>query len=135
MCASESFSYMSRWVPAPERRPPPRPTTSPEAEIYRRLAPVRDVDRKARFVTALAVANERELLFETETHVEGRIAPEPAGVHGFGYDPIFFYAPLGKTTAELTDPEKAVISHRARAFRNLKQALRDGLLLGLPEHA
>ena len=37
MCASESFSYMSRWVPAPERRPPPRPTTSPEAEIYRRL--------------------------------------------------------------------------------------------------
>ena len=105
------------------------------AEIYRRLAPVRDVDRKARFVTALAVANERELLFETETHVEGRIAPEPAGVHGFGYDPIFFYAPLGKTTAELTDPQKAVISHRARAFRNLKQALRDGLLLGLREHA
>jgi len=37
VCASESFSYMSRWVPAPERRPPPRPTTSPEAEIYRRL--------------------------------------------------------------------------------------------------
>jgi hypothetical protein len=37
VCASESFSYMSRWVPAPERRPSPRPTTSPEAEIYRRL--------------------------------------------------------------------------------------------------
>ena len=37
VCASESFSYMSRWVPAPERRPAPRPTTSPEAEIYRRL--------------------------------------------------------------------------------------------------
>jgi hypothetical protein len=37
VCASESFSYMSRWVPAPERRPSPRPSTSPEAEIYRRL--------------------------------------------------------------------------------------------------
>ena len=37
VCASESFSYMSRWVPAPERRPSPRATTSPEAEIYRRL--------------------------------------------------------------------------------------------------
>lgn len=37
VCASETFSYMSRWVPEPERRAAPRPTTSPEAEIYRRL--------------------------------------------------------------------------------------------------
>ncbi len=94
------------------------------AEIYRRLAPTRPADRKARFVTALAMARGRELLFETETRVEGRIAPAPAGVHGFGYDPIFYYAPLGKTTAELTDQEKAAISHRARAFRDLKHELR-----------
>jgi XTP/dITP diphosphohydrolase len=108
-----------------------RPDTSyPErfAEIYRRLAPTRQADRQARFVTALAMAKGRELLFETETAVEGRIAPAPAGIHGFGYDPIFFYAPLGKTTAELTDQEKAVISHRARAFRNLR------LFLTLTQH-
>jgi XTP/dITP diphosphohydrolase len=93
------------------------------AEIYRRLASTRAIDRKARFVTALAMARGRELLFETETTVEGSIAPAPAGQHGFGYDPIFFYAPLGKTTGELTDLEKSAISHRARAFRNLKQKL------------
>jgi XTP/dITP diphosphohydrolase len=100
--------------------------TYPErfAEIYRRLAPFREADRKARFVTALAMARGRELLFETETAVEGSIASAPAGIHGFGYDPIFFYSPLGKTTAELTDQEKSAISHRARAFRDLKQELK-----------
>ncbi|MGH9384582.1 MAG: RdgB/HAM1 family non-canonical purine NTP pyrophosphatase [Vicinamibacterales bacterium] len=99
--------------------------TYPErfAEIYRRLGVAHDSDWRARFVTALAMAKGRELLFETETTVEGCIAAAPAGVHGFGYDPIFDYAPLGKTTAELTDVEKSAISHRARAFRNLKRGL------------
>jgi hypothetical protein len=37
MCASHAFAYLSRWVPAPERRMRPRPTTSPDAEVYRHL--------------------------------------------------------------------------------------------------
>ena len=37
VCASETFTFLTRWVPAPERRKRPRPTTSPEAEIYRQL--------------------------------------------------------------------------------------------------
>ena len=36
-CGSESFAYLSRWVPAPERRAATRPATSPEAEVYREL--------------------------------------------------------------------------------------------------
>ena len=36
-CASNAFTYMTRWVPPPDRRARPRPTTSPEAEIYRGL--------------------------------------------------------------------------------------------------
>jgi hypothetical protein len=36
-CASEAFAYLTRWVPAPERRMRARPTTSPEAEVYREL--------------------------------------------------------------------------------------------------
>ena len=36
-CASETFTYITRWIPAPERRQLPRPTTSKEAEIYRDL--------------------------------------------------------------------------------------------------
>ncbi len=86
------------------------------AEIFRRL---QGQPRGARFVTALAVARGSELLFETEASVEGQIAPAPAGDHGFGYDPIFFYPPRGCTTAQLPDADKASISHRARAFRDL----------------
>lgn len=90
------------------------------AEIYRRLA---GRPSPARFVTALAVAKGREILFETETAIEGRVAGAPRGEHGFGYDPIFYYPPLNKTTAELTLPEKAAVSHRARAFRDLRRFL------------
>ena len=38
VCASEAFAYLSRWVPTPERRMRPRPTTSPEAETFKALA-------------------------------------------------------------------------------------------------
>ena len=91
------------------------------AEIFRRLGAQ---PREARFVTALAVARGAELLFETETTVEGRIADRPRGDHGFGYDPIFLYPPLGCTTAQLPDDQKALVSHRARAFRDLHGWLR-----------
>jgi XTP/dITP diphosphohydrolase len=87
-------------------------------EIFRRIA---GKPRSARFVTALALAHGSTILFETETTVEGEIAFAPSGAHGFGYDPIFRYPPSGKTTAELPDSDKAIISHRARAFRDLRR--------------
>jgi XTP/dITP diphosphohydrolase len=90
------------------------------AEIFRRLE---GQPRSARFVTALVVARANEILFETETAVEGEIATAPAGEHGFGYDPIFWYPPFGCTTAQLSDTEKAAISHRARSFRDLRRWL------------
>jgi XTP/dITP diphosphohydrolase len=90
-------------------------------EILRRID---GRDRTARFVTALVLAKGSRILFETETTIEGEIARAPSGAHGFGYDPIFWYPPFGKTTAELPDPEKAVVSHRARAFRDLRRFLK-----------
>ena len=90
-------------------------------EIFRRL---RSKPRDARFVTALSVACGSEILFETETAIDGVIAEKPIGDHGFGYDPIFFYPPLGCTTAQLIDADKAKVSHRARAFRDLHAWLR-----------
>jgi XTP/dITP diphosphohydrolase len=89
-------------------------------EIFRRID---GRDRAARFVTALAVARGNEILFETETTIEGEIARQAAGTHGFGYDPIFRYPPFQRTTAELPDNVKAAISHRARAFRDLRRHL------------
>ena len=47
------------------------------------------------------------------------ILDEPRGTGGFGYDPYFFYAPLGKTFAELDPIEKYGVSHRGKAFRQL----------------
>ena len=89
-------------------------------EIFRRVA---GHDRTARFVTALAVARHGTIVFETETSIEGEIAPGAAGTHGFGYDPIFWYPPFQQTTAQLPEPIKAIVSHRARAFRNLRRRL------------
>jgi len=76
-------------------------------------------DSPARFVCALALARDGEVLFETRGVVEGRIAPEPKGSGGFGYDPIFFYPPLGCTLAEAGHLKPAV-SHRGEAFRKLR---------------
>jgi XTP/dITP diphosphohydrolase len=89
-------------------------------ELFRRLG---SKPRDARFVTALAVARGPEILYETETSIDGLIARTAIGDHGFGYDPIFFYPPLGCTTAQLIDADKAMVSHRARAFRDLRRWL------------
>jgi XTP/dITP diphosphohydrolase len=72
----------------------------------------------ARFVCAVALAQGARVLFETRGTVEGHIAPEPKGSGGFGYDPIFFYPPFGRTLAEAGD-RKAAVSHRGAAFRAL----------------
>jgi inosine/xanthosine triphosphate pyrophosphatase family protein len=62
----------------------------------------------------------------------GSIVTEPRGQGGFGYDPVFFYQPLGRTFAELTAAEKAEVSHRGRAFRKLATWLRASGALDTP---
>jgi XTP/dITP diphosphohydrolase len=94
--------------------------TYPErfVEIARRLSQRPEAPRSARFVCAVAaVDREGRLRFATRGVVEGRIAEAPAGARGFGYDPIFFYPPYGRTLAEVTDDEKRAIAHRGHAFR------------------
>src|SRR5439155_16140649 len=82
----------------------------------------------ARFVCALAIATPDRVLFEARGTVEGRIAQEPKGASGFGYDPIFFYPPYGRTLAEVTVEEKAEVSHRGKAFRALRGYLEREML-------
>jgi XTP/dITP diphosphohydrolase len=76
----------------------------------------------ARFVCALALVRGDRVLLEATGTVEGRISPEPKGDGGFGYDPIFFYPPFGVTLAEAGD-RKAAVSHRGKAFRELRAFL------------
>jgi XTP/dITP diphosphohydrolase len=78
----------------------------------------------ARFVCRVALAEGGRILFESEGTVDGELAPEPRGTNGFGYDPIFFYPPFGRSLAELTQAEKEAVSHRGKAFRKLKEFLK-----------
>ncbi len=91
--------------------------------LYSRLRARQSTESPARFVCALAVAHERHVLFEARGVIEGRIAESPRGNAGFGYDPIFFYPPFGRTLAELTEDQKARVSHRGHAFRQLRAFL------------
>jgi XTP/dITP diphosphohydrolase len=78
----------------------------------------------ARFVCRVALATPDTVIFESEGVVEGRIADEPRGTNGFGYDPIFFYPPFGCTLAEIDLERKATVSHRGLAFTALREYLR-----------
>ena len=75
----------------------------------------------ARFVCRVALADQQRIVFECEGVIEGRIADEPRGSQGFGYDPIFFYPPFGQTLGELDADLKATVSHRGKAFRQLRE--------------
>jgi XTP/dITP diphosphohydrolase len=92
------------------------------ALIYEALAGVGHANSAARFVCALALADNNEILFEARGKIDGRIAPAPAGDGGFGYDPIFFYPPFGCTLAEAPD-RKMTVSHRTKAFEQLRHYL------------
>lgn len=89
------------------------------AEIYRRLAERPAPPRTARFVCALAVVRDGRVVYETTGVVDGEIAAEPRGEAGFGYDPIFYFPPYGRTLSEVTQEEKLRVAHRGRAFRSL----------------
>lgn len=91
--------------------------------IYARLRAGGNVESSARFVCALALAEGNRVVFETRGVVEGYISAEPRGSGGFGYDPIFYYPPFGVTLAEVTPFQKASVSHRGQAFRQLREYL------------
>jgi len=78
--------------------------------------------RSARFVSAICLLLPEEQI-EVTGEVQGELAQEPRGTHGFGYDPIFYYPPLGKTFAQMTVEEKNQISHRALALEKLSVSL------------
>ncbi|HVG21914.1 MAG TPA: RdgB/HAM1 family non-canonical purine NTP pyrophosphatase [Blastocatellia bacterium] len=95
------------------------------------LAELKDVppeNRAARFVCAAAIVwGGGERVFTGEAR--GILLGEPRGQNGFGYDPVFYYEPLGRTFAELTLAEKSEVSHRGRAFHGLARWLNESGLL------
>jgi XTP/dITP diphosphohydrolase len=91
--------------------------------LLERLRGVPGERRGARFTSALAVVRDGKVLFQVQESVLGVIAEEMRGTNGFGYDPLFFYPPLGKTFGELLREEKDRVSHRGKAFARLREFL------------
>ena len=91
--------------------------------IIDRLKEAREEERSARFVCNIAAVLPDGSVLHTEETMEGRIAREPAGSGGFGYDPILWLPEFGKTSAEITMDEKNRISHRGKALRAMREAL------------
>ncbi len=81
--------------------------------------------RTARFRCIITIADPMGYYRSVEGKIEGVIADHPAGMHGFGYDPIFLVPQLGKTAAELAPEQKNEISHRGRAARLAREVLRE----------
>jgi XTP/dITP diphosphohydrolase len=98
------------------------------ALLLRKLVGVSPERRGAHFTCAVVVARPRpgarpEVVFEAAETVEGRIAEEPRGPNGFGYDPVFFYPPFGCTFGEVPAEQKDRVSHRGKAFARLREFL------------
>lgn len=88
--------------------------------LLEKLRGVPEEGRGARFTSAVVAVLGEDVLFATEQQVEGRIAFGMSGQSGFGYDPLFFYPPYGKTFGEVPRAEKDRVSHRGKAFARLR---------------
>lgn len=93
--------------------------------LLRVLHDIPEERRTARFRAVVVVALPDGRIFQAEGTVEGRIAHQPRGSNGFGYDPVFLVPERGLTTAELAPSEKNRISHRARAIERIRPVLDD----------
>jgi XTP/dITP diphosphohydrolase len=97
-------------------------------KLLEELADVPPEKRGAKYVCHVAVSDPSgEVKLHVERECRGRIATEARGTNGFGYDPYFLIPEYHQTFGELSPLVKKVLSHRARAMRELTGSLR-GLL-------
>jgi XTP/dITP diphosphohydrolase len=90
-------------------------------------------DRRAAFECVISIAVPTGPALTYDGRCEGEITLEPRGSNGFGYDPIFYYPPLGKTFAEMTRAEKGRVSHRGKALAEVRDEF-DKVLIWLERH-
>ncbi len=80
-------------------------------------------DRTARFVCVIALAEKGKVIRTFRGEVEGQLLHEAKGPGGFGYDPLFYYAPFGCTFGEAASERKFDVSHRGNALRQMLEYL------------
>ena len=86
---------------------------------------VPDGQRQAQFVCVISFITPEGKVIQARGEIHGELTRQPAGENGFGYDPIFYYPPLGKTTAELSPDEKNQVSHRANALNLFYEKMKE----------
>ena len=91
--------------------------------LLREMEGVPDGARGAHFVCVMCLALPNGRTWEAVGRVDGRILRERRGHGGFGYDPVFFYPPAGKSFAEMGPEAKNAVSHRRRALDSLASLL------------
>ena len=86
---------------------------------------VPDGQRQAQFVCVISFVTPDGKVIQARGEIHGELLREAKGENGFGYDPIFYYPPMGMTTAEMPSEEKNKVSHRANALNVLYQKLKE----------
>jgi len=86
---------------------------------------VPDGQRQAQFVCVITMVTPEGQVIQARGEIHGELTREARGENGFGYDPIFFYPPLGKTTAELSPEEKNEVSHRGNALKLFYEKMKE----------
>ncbi len=87
--------------------------------LLERLKGVPPYERRARFVAAVVLVVPEGGEWTAIGNCEGQIAMEPMGAGGFGYDPVFYFPPAGKTFGQMSLDEKQRVSHRTVALAEL----------------
>ena len=78
---------------------------------------VPDGQRQAKFVCVITMVSPDGQVIQARGEIHGELLRAPRGENGFGYDPIFYYPPMGMSTAEMPPEEKNKVSHRANALK------------------
>ena len=86
---------------------------------------VPDGQRQAQFVCVITLVTPDGKTIQARGEIHGELTREPRGENGFGYDPIFYYPPLGMTTAELSPEAKNEVSHRGNALKIFYEKLKE----------
>lgn len=86
---------------------------------------VPDEKRQAKFVCVITLVTPDGQTIQARGEVHGMLLRAPAGENGFGYDPIFYYPPFGKSLAQISPEEKNQVSHRANALKVFYEKLKE----------
>ena len=93
--------------------------------LLKNMENVPDGQRQAKFVCVITMVTPEGQTIQARGEIHGELLREARGQNGFGYDPIFYYPPMGMSTAEMSSEDKNKVSHRANALKVFYEKLKE----------